>query len=86
MKKEIINRVNAWADYIIETKSTIRDTAKKFGVSKSTIHKDLQKRLLEIDLEKYRQVEAIFKSHSETRHIRGGQSTKMKYLLDKQET
>ncbi len=86
MKKEIINRVNACADYIIETKNTIREAAKKFGVSKSTVHKDLQKRLIEIDPTKFKQVDEIFKSHIETRHIRGGQSTKRKYLLDKQET
>ncbi len=86
MKKEIIERVNACADYIIETKRTIRETAKKFQVSKSTVHKDLQKRLIEINPMKFEQVNEIFKSHIEVRHIRGGQSTKNKYLLSKQET
>lgn len=86
MKKEIIDRVNACADYIIETKNTIRDTAKKFNVSKSTIHKDIQKRLMEINPRKFEQVNKIFKSHIEVRHLRGGQSTKEKYLLQKQET
>lgn len=86
MKKELVERVIACADYIIETKNTIRDTAKKFKVSKSTVHKDLQKRLIEIAPEKFDQVSEIFKSHIEVRHIRGGQSTKKKYQLRKQES
>ncbi|MCI8588663.1 MAG: stage III sporulation protein D [Bacilli bacterium] len=86
MKKGIIERVNACADYIIETKNTIRETAKKFQVSKSTIHKDIQNRLVEINPEKYKKVNEIFQSHIEIRHIRGGQSTKEKYELKKRET
>lgn len=80
MKKDLINRVNACADYIIETKNTIRETAQKFGVSKSTVHKDIHNRLIEIDKEKYERVQEIFKNHIQIRHIRGGQSTKNKYL------
>lgn len=50
MNKSIIDRINKEAEYIIKTKSTIRETSKIFGVSKSTVHKDLQERLKEIDL------------------------------------
>ncbi len=86
MRRELVERVIACADYIIETKNTIREAAKKFQVSKSTVHKDLQKRLIEISPEKYEQISEIFQSHIEVRHIRGGQSTKNKYLLKKQES
>lgn len=79
MKKEIINRVLEVANYIIDTKKTIRDTAKVFNVSKSTIHKDLSNRLVDIDYPKYLIIEGILKKHIETRHILGGQSTKLKY-------
>ena len=49
MKKELVERVNACADYVIETKCTIREAAKKFHVSKSTVHKDIASRLLHIN-------------------------------------
>lgn len=80
MRKNLIERVHACADYIIETKNTIRETAQKFGVSKSTIHKDIHNRLIEIDKEKYKKVQEVFLNHIQVRHIRGGQSTKEKYL------
>ena len=67
------------SNYIINTKNTIRDTAKVFNVSKSTIHKDISDRLIDIDYNKYIIIEDILKNHIETRHILGGQSTKLKY-------
>lgn len=79
MKKEIISRVEEISDYILETKETIRETAKKYKISKSTVHKDIKERLKEIDLKKYNKIEIILKNHIETRHILGGQSTKLKY-------
>lgn len=79
MKKEIITRVEEIADYIIETKETIRQTAKKYNISKSTVHKDIKDRLKEIDSNKYRKIDEILKLHIKTRHILGGQSTKLKY-------
>lgn len=79
MKKEIIKRVEEVSDYILETKNTIRETAKKYRISKSTVHKDIKERLKEIDLNKYCQIQIILKNHIETRHILGGQSTKRKY-------
>lgn len=80
MNRLIIERVEKVADYILKTKDTIRNTALKFGVSKSTIHKDIQERLKEYDMEKYKQVESVFQYHIDIRHILGGQSTKRKYI------
>lgn len=84
MNKEIIKRVENEADYILKTKQTIRKIAEKFGISKSTVHKDIGERLKEIDLKKYEIIQDIFKEHIEVRHILGGQSTKIKYLQIKQ--
>lgn len=79
MKKEIISRVEDISNYILETKSTIRETAKKYKVSKSTVHKDIKERLKELDNKKFIEITKILKKHIETRHILGGQSTKLKY-------
>ena len=79
MKNSISNRVILEADYIIETKETIRETAKIFNLSKSTIHKDIRERLKQIDINRYHIIEEIFKKHLAIRHILGGQSTKIKY-------
>lgn len=79
MKKEIISRVVEVSNYILKTKKTIREVAKIFNVSKSTIHKDISDRLLEIDYQKYQSIEEILKNHIEIRHIHGGESTKLKY-------
>lgn len=81
---KIKTRVIEEANYIIETKQTIREIANKFKVSKSTVHKDLSDRLKEIDKELYNEVEKILEYHTNIRHIRGGQSTKNKYLKQKQ--
>ena len=80
MNSNIIKRVIKEANYIIETEKTVREIADIFGVSKSTVHKDLHERLLEIDAEKYSKVDNILKYHTDIRHIRGGESTKRKYL------
>jgi len=81
MDQSIVKRVKEVADYIINTKSTIRETANCYGISKSTVHKDVKERLLEIDINKYQEIQKIFKNHIEIRHIRGGQSTKKKYSI-----
>ncbi len=80
MNKNIIRRVIKESDYILENKKTVRDTAKVFNVSKSTVHKDMQERLREIDIVKYKDICDIFKYHIEIRHINGGEATKNKYL------
>ncbi len=80
MNKNIINRVYAETDYILKTSDTLRDMAKIFKISKSTIHKDLHERLKEIDVNKFEEVDKILSYHKDVRHIRGGESTKKKYL------
>lgn len=84
MDKIIIERVLEEADLLLDTKMTVREIAKKFAVSKSTTHKDLKERLKDLDQEKYEAVQAIFLEHIQVRHLRGGQSTKEKYLRKKQ--
>ena len=86
MSTQIIKRVIDVADHIIATKDTIRETAKKFKISKSTIHKDLQERLNQIDIKKYNIIKEILNEHLETRHIKGGESTRQLFLRKKQVT
>lgn len=83
MENDISLRVLKEADYIIDTGKTIRDLANIFKVSKSTVHKDLHERLLNIDREKFDKVDMILKYHIEIRHIRGGESTRRKYIENK---
>ena len=76
---EINKRVIEEANYILKTGDTIRTTAKAYCVSKSTVHKDLHERLITIDKNLYSKVNKILKYHTDIRHIRGGEATKMKY-------
>lgn len=79
MNENISKRVLSEADYIIKTGKTVREIAKIYNVSKSTVHKDLHERLLYLDKNQYNKVDEILKYHIDIRHIRGGQSTKKKY-------
>ena len=79
MNSLIYRRVIDEAKYMIETKKTIRDIAKVFKVSKSTVHKDLHERLFDMNKTLYLEVDNILKYHTDIRHIRGGESTKKKY-------
>lgn len=79
MNSIIKSRVIEEAKYMINTKETIREIARIFNVSKSTVHKDLHERLLHIDYKLYEEIDAILKYHLDIRHIRGGESTKKKY-------
>lgn len=67
------------AQHIIETGDTVRATAKVFGISKSTVHKDVSDRLLHIDRNLYTQVDAVLQKNKSERHIRGGMATRRKY-------
>lgn len=67
------------AQYIIDSKDTVRGTAKKFGVSKSTVHKDVSERLLKINPILAHEVREILDENKAERHIRGGMATKLKY-------
>lgn len=69
--------------YIVETRRTVRSIAKEFGVSKSTVHKDLTERLPEINPELANQVKEILEYHKSIRHLRGGEATKIKYKRKK---
>lgn len=77
--ENIKKRVLEEAEYMIKTRETVREIAKIFKVSKSTVHKDLHERLLKIDAQLSEEVEKILKYHIDIRHIRGGESTKKKY-------
>ena len=79
MISDISKRVIDEANYMIETDKTIREIAKVFKVSKSTVHKDLKDRLKLIDKNLFLQTQKIIKRHTDIRHIKGGQSTKKKY-------
>ena len=78
-------RCEAIAVYMLENSSTVRDAAKAFGVSKSTVHKDLTIRLKAQNRTLYRQVQAVLKTNKEERHKRGGDATRLKYLAVKQD-
>ena len=80
MKDYMRERILEIADYIIKTKATVRQAAKVFGVSKSTVHKDMTERLLEINPEKASQVKEVLEYNKSQRHIRGGKATRRKYL------
>ena len=75
----INERVLKETDYLIDTNKTIREIAKKFQVSKSTVHKDLSDRLKKINRDRYLEVKKILDYHLKIRHIRGGIATKQKY-------
>ena len=65
--------------YIVETNKTVRDIAKEFGISKSTVHKDLTERLPNVNPELSARVEHILHYHKSVRHLRGGEATKQKW-------
>lgn len=79
MKGNIEQRACDLAVYIIENRATVRAAAKNFGVSKSTVHKDLQDRLPQIDRLLYLQVKQVLEVNKAQRHIRGGIATRKKY-------
>lgn len=68
------------AQYIIEKDATVRQAAKGFAISKSTVHKDVTQRLKQISPKLYEQVKKVLEKNKQERHIRGGQATKQKYL------
>ena len=80
MKESIINRTLTDAEYILNTKATVRDTAKEFDVSKSTVHKDVSERLKYIDVALYSRVKKVLDFNLAERHLRGGNATREKYL------
>ncbi|MBS6676719.1 MAG: sporulation transcriptional regulator SpoIIID [Clostridiales bacterium] len=80
MKDYIEERAIEIANFIIEEKATVRQTAKKFGVSKSTVHKDVTERLLQINPSLAARARVVLDVNKSERHIRGGLATREKYL------
>lgn len=79
MRTNIEERACDLAAYIIENRATVRAAARKFGVSKSTVHKDLTERLEQINHILYLQVKEVLEQNKAERHIRGGMATRKKY-------
>lgn len=79
MKGIVEQRAIALAEYIVENKTTVRAAAKKFGISKSTVHTDVATRLKQLDPSLYTDVRAVLDVNKAERHIRGGLATKEKY-------
>ena len=79
MKNDIEQRAVSLAQYIVENGATVRAAAKKFGVSKSTVHKDLTERLEKLHPALYIQAKAVLELNKAERHLRGGEATRIKY-------
>ena len=79
MKEYIEERAIKMAEYIIENKTTVRQTAKEFGISKSTVHKDVTERLAQVNPSLEAETRKVLDVNKSERHIRGGMATKEKY-------
>lgn len=80
MREYIEERAVEIANYIIENNATVRQAAKQFGISKSTVHKDVTERLVKITPELATSARRVLDVNKSERHIRGGMATKEKYL------
>lgn len=83
MKDYIEERAIDIANYIIENNSTVRQTAKQFGISKSTVHKDVTERLMQINPTLATEARKVLDLNKSERHIRGGLATKDKYMRER---
>ena len=81
MRQHIAARCIQLAEYILDTKATVREAAKVFGISKSTVHKDVTERLQVLDRMLFSKVKEVLEFNLGERHIRGGAATKEKYLV-----
>ena len=79
MQNAFKERAITLGEYIIENKATVRKTASRFNISKSTVHKDVAQRLKNLDPELYLEVREVLRINKEERHIRGGLATRRKY-------
>jgi len=79
LKPDIEERAVRLAEYIIENDTTVRAAAKQFGVSKSTVHKDVTERLRKLNPELWQQAKTVLEKNKAERHIRGGIATRLKY-------
>lgn len=80
MKEYIERRAEEVARYIVRSNATVRETAKRFGISKSTVHKDITERLLKINPSLAGEARKVLEINKSERHIRGGMATREKYL------
>lgn len=80
MKQAVEERAIELGEYIIESRATVRLAAKKFGISKSTVHKDVSQRLQNLNPVLYGEVKEVLEYNKAERHLRGGLATKNKYL------
>ena len=85
LKDYIEERAVEVAEFIIENNATVRQAAKKFGISKSTVHKDCTERLQQIHPTLAKEVRTVLEVNKQERHIRGGMATKEKYLQKHEE-
>lgn len=85
MRDYIEERAEEIGQYIVESGATVRQTAKKFGVSKSTVHKDVTERLVKINPFLAARIRVVLDMNKAERHIRGGMATKEKYLHEREE-
>lgn len=81
MKGTVEERAVKLGEFIAQNKATVRLAAKKYGISKSTVHKDVSQRLYSLNPFLYAQVKAVLEHNKAQRHLRGGEATKNKYLL-----
>lgn len=79
----VTKRCENLALFIIDNKTTVREAAKKFGISKSTVHKDITEKLSKFNHKLFLEVEKILQQNKSERHLRGGEATKQKYLKNK---
>ncbi len=80
MKGAYEERAIELGEYIIQSGATVRATAKEWGISKSTVHKDVSERLKTIEPQLYAKVKKVLETNKAERHIRGGMATKIKYM------
>ena len=83
MKEQSETRAVILGEYIVRQKATVRAAAEWFGVSKSTVHKDVAERLRSVDMGLYKEVSSVLAVNKAQRHIRGGMATKRKYEAQK---
>ncbi len=81
MKGTVEERAIELGEFIAQNKATVRLAAKKYGISKSTVHKDVSQRLYSLNPPLYAQVKAVLEHNKAQRHLRGGEATKNKYLM-----
>lgn len=80
MNGEFERRAVLLGEYIIENGATVRSAARRFNISKSTVHKDMTERLCDISPSLYRQVRSVLEKNKSERHLRGGEATRRKYM------